>query len=168
MGGCAVTYESRHRRSVRLSDYDYAQGGAYFVTICTAGREPVFGQVVDGDMRLASWGMIAADELMRGPELNPNLEMDASVVMPNHIHAIWMILENGAHGGGTMHRASRGPSRRFGQSVAGSLATLVGLYKAAVTRRIHQLPGCQHAVVWQRNYHEHIIRSPEDLQRIQQ
>ena len=163
-----MNYGGRHRRSVRLSNYDYAKSGAYFVTICTANREPVFGQVVNGEMRLSGWGAIAADELLRGPELHPNLEMDAFVVMPNHIHAIWVIADDTANGRGTMHRAPAKPWRRFGQSVAGSLSTFVGLYKAAVTRCVHRRPGCGHAVVWQSNYHEHIIRSPEEMQRIQQ
>jgi len=167
-----VSHEGLHRRSVRLLNYDYAQGGAYFVTICTANREPALGQIVNGEMRLTDWGAIAADELVRGAELNSNLEMDASIVMPNHIHAIWMIGEDVAYGGPAHRRtidlAPTEPLRRFGQSVAGSLPTFVGLYKAAVTRRVHRLPGCQHAEVWQRNYYEHVIRSPEELQRIRQ
>ena len=39
------------RRSIRLKGYDYARDGAYFVTICTHGRERVFGTVVKGEMR---------------------------------------------------------------------------------------------------------------------
>jgi len=40
-GNSAMTYdpEIHHRRSIRLSHYDYAQAGAYFVTICTQARE---------------------------------------------------------------------------------------------------------------------------------
>jgi len=40
--------EKHHRRSIRLSGYDYAQPGAYFVTICTHDRACLFGEVVDG------------------------------------------------------------------------------------------------------------------------
>ncbi len=36
-----------HRRSVRLQGYDYSQPGAYFVTICTKGRECLFGYISD-------------------------------------------------------------------------------------------------------------------------
>jgi hypothetical protein len=37
-----------HRRSIRLPGFDYAEAGAYFITICTHGRECLFGQVIDG------------------------------------------------------------------------------------------------------------------------
>jgi len=49
-----------HRRSIRLRGYDYAQAGAYFITICTQGRACLFGEVVDGEMRLndAGWVVI--------------------------------------------------------------------------------------------------------------
>jgi len=40
-----------HRRSIRLKGYDYAQPGAYFVTICTQDQACLFGEVVDGQMR---------------------------------------------------------------------------------------------------------------------
>jgi putative transposase len=39
-----------HRRSIRLKGYDYAQAGAYFVTIVAQGREPFFGRIIDGEM----------------------------------------------------------------------------------------------------------------------
>ena len=42
--------ELHHRRSIRLQGYDYAITGAYFVTICTQGRECLFGEVVSGVM----------------------------------------------------------------------------------------------------------------------
>jgi len=47
-----------HRRSIRLNDYDYSQAGLYFVTIVTQGRVPLFGEVVDGEMRLNCYGEI--------------------------------------------------------------------------------------------------------------
>ncbi|HSB03103.1 MAG TPA: hypothetical protein VLE49_20805 [Anaerolineales bacterium] len=42
-----------HRRSIRLKGYDYTSEGAYFVTIVTQGRECLFGEIVDGEMRLS-------------------------------------------------------------------------------------------------------------------
>ena len=50
-----------HRRSIRLKGYDYAQAGAYFVTICVQERECVLGEVVDGQMRLNDWGYVAEE-----------------------------------------------------------------------------------------------------------
>ncbi|WP_222842612.1 hypothetical protein [Thermoflavifilum thermophilum] len=48
-----------HRRSIRLSGYDYSSAGAYFITVCTHNRECLFGDIVDGKMRLNEWGEIA-------------------------------------------------------------------------------------------------------------
>ncbi|MFN3477710.1 MAG: transposase, partial [Candidatus Methylomirabilales bacterium] len=52
--------ERHHRHSIRLPRYDYTQPGAYFVTICTQDRECLFGDVVDGAMRLNELGEIVA------------------------------------------------------------------------------------------------------------
>ena len=91
-----------HRRSIRLRGYDYAQAGAYFVTIVTQGRECLFGQVVNGEMRLNDAGRIAQDELLRTAVIRPRVTLDAFVVMPNHIHDIIVLSD---HGRGTLQRA---------------------------------------------------------------
>ena len=50
--------QRHHRRSIRLKGYDYLQAGAYFVTICAQNRECLFGEIVDGEMRLNGQGEI--------------------------------------------------------------------------------------------------------------
>jgi len=50
--------EIHRRRSIRLRDYDYSRAGAYFVTACAWQRECLFGEVVDGGMRLNDAGRI--------------------------------------------------------------------------------------------------------------
>jgi len=80
--------KKHHRRSIRLADYDYAQAGAYFVTVCTEDQTCFFGDVVGSEMRLNDAGQMvqtAWDEL---PDHYPGVETDAFVVMPNHVHAI--------------------------------------------------------------------------------
>ena len=37
--------EYPRRKLLRLQGYDYSKNGAYFVTICTQNREPIFGTV---------------------------------------------------------------------------------------------------------------------------
>ncbi len=51
-----MTYSQKHRRSIRPQGYDYSQAGAYFVTICTQDRACLFGEIVDGEMRLNDSG----------------------------------------------------------------------------------------------------------------
>jgi len=50
-----------HRRSIRLKGYDYTSEGGYFITMVTHQRLPLFGEVVDGEMRLNDLGIIARD-----------------------------------------------------------------------------------------------------------
>jgi hypothetical protein len=80
--------QRHHRRSIRLRGYDYSQVGAYFVTVCVQGRECLFGDVLDGQMRLNNLGNIIRDEWIRTGDMRSNVELDAFVVMPNHFHAI--------------------------------------------------------------------------------
>ena len=77
-----------NRRSLRLKCYDYAQAGAYFVTICTQGRVCLFGEVVDGEMRLNAAGAMVDAEWHGLPRRFPGVQTDAFVVMPNHVHGI--------------------------------------------------------------------------------
>ncbi len=83
------------RRSIRLRHYDYTQEGAYFVTICTQDRECLFGEIVDGAMRLNQAGLMVQDVFGNLPKLYPGVGMDAFVVMPNHVHAIVVLARQG-------------------------------------------------------------------------
>src|SRR5215510_6681726 len=76
------------RRSPRLFGYDYRTAGAYFVTICTAGRRNLFGSVRNDRVRLNQLGEIVVRELQRITTRRRSVVIDAFVVMPNHVHAI--------------------------------------------------------------------------------
>ena len=91
--GGAMSYQrdTHYRRSIRLSDYDYTRAGLYYITVCTFNRECLFGQMVDGAVRLNKNGEIARDEWLRTSIIRPNVTLDAFVVMPNHIHMIFHI-----------------------------------------------------------------------------
>ena len=162
-----------HRRSIRLKGYDYSQAGAYFVTICVHDRECLFGEIVDGEMRMRQFGHIVAAEWIRTAELRPEIELGEYVVMPNHFHGIVLITDtsyngeccgDGAHCRGTARRAPT--EEQFGKPVAGSLPTIIRSFKAAVTKRINEFRESPGLPVWQRNYHEHIIRNEADYNRI--
>ncbi|MBW2704487.1 MAG: transposase, partial [Deltaproteobacteria bacterium] len=84
-----------HRRSIRLKGYDYGQAGAYFVTICAWDRACLFGDVVEDRMRLNDAGRIAEACWLAIPEHFPLVELDAFVVMPNHVHGIIVIADTG-------------------------------------------------------------------------
>lgn len=78
----------RRRRSIRLQDYDYTLSGAYFVTIVVQNRLCLFGAVEGDDMRLNEAGNMARAVWNSLAARFPDLDLDAFVVMPNHIHGI--------------------------------------------------------------------------------
>ena len=80
--------EKHHRRSIRLKEYDYSGSGAYFVTICTHNRECLFGEIVDGEIRLSKIGEIVESEWKRSFDIRDEIRSDVYQVMPNHFHAI--------------------------------------------------------------------------------
>jgi putative transposase len=82
-----------HRRSPRLKGYDYSQEGAYFITVCTHRRESLFGEVVGEQMQLSAFGQITTAEIERIPLNYRRVDLDAFVVMPNHIHLILVFFD---------------------------------------------------------------------------
>jgi putative transposase len=83
--------QKHQRRSMRLSEYDYSQAGAYFVTICTWDKTPLFGEICEGEMRLSAAGRIVKAEWKRLAHQFTNIRLNAFVVMPNHVHGIIVI-----------------------------------------------------------------------------
>ena len=83
------------RRSIRLRGYDYSQPGVYFVTLCTHNQEHLFGEVVDGEMRLNELGQVVREEWLRSAEIRREIILDAFVIMPNHLHGIVIITDDG-------------------------------------------------------------------------
>ena len=148
------------RRSVRLRAFDYARPGAYFVTICTHARAPLFGDIAGGVMRLSPVGRIVSEEWARTQLVRPSVRPDAFVVMPDHVHGIMVIADDRA---GIIRRVD--PGARSG-SGPGSVGAIVGQFKAAVTKRINAGWPARRGMVWQRGYYEHVIRNRASLDRI--
>jgi REP element-mobilizing transposase RayT len=80
------------RKNIRLPEFDYSSEGSYFVTIVTQDRLFLFGEVVDGEMRLNEFGKIVEEEWERSDAIRKEIELDEYVVMPNHFHAIVHII----------------------------------------------------------------------------
>jgi putative transposase len=118
--------DRHHRRSIRLKDYDYSEGGSYFVTICVYERRCLFGRIDQGEMRLDPPGMMVANEWQ---ELNgrfPGVMTDACVVMPNHVHGIILLV--GAPLVGALDDHIRATTR-----VAPTLGQVIGAFKSITT-----------------------------------
>lgn len=138
-----------HRRSIRLCGHDYAAMGTYFVTICTIERECLLSKIVNGKAALNAYGRCADTALLWLPKQYPFVELDAYVVMPNHLHAIL--------------RISPGGSRTAPQK---SLGRLVGAFKTVSTKWMNVIRDTPGEAVWQRNYYDRIIRTDEELQNV--
>ena len=166
-----------HRKSIRLKGYDYSQAGGYYITMVTLWRECLFGEVVGGEIRVNALGMIAQECWDEIPVHFPNMDVDAFVVMPNHLHGIIFIHENNWVATnslppvGARHVCPVGyvsplqepsyPPRGF---KPGSVGAVVASFKSAVTRRAGRELDLGN--IWKRNYYEHILRSQADYERI--
>ena len=90
-------FKNKYRiESSRLSNWDYSSNAAYFITICTANREPFFGEVNNGIMNVSTLGDMVEQEWLKSVGLRPdmNLSLGEYVIMPNHFHGIIFIGEN--------------------------------------------------------------------------
>ncbi len=161
----------RHRRSIRLKEYNYNHAGAYFVTICTQNRECLFGDIADGKIVLNDFGRIVLEFWNGLTERFLEIELDAFVVMPNHIHGIILITGAvDANGVGAIHTCPGGrcqgelPLRAKRRAML--LPKIVGYFKMNSGKRVNEIRSSPGARVWQRNYYEHIIRNSIELERI--
>ncbi len=148
------------RRSIRLTDYDYTLAGAYFVTVCGYARQSMFGAITDGVVCLNACGRVIREEWERTAIVRPNIDLDAFVIMPNHIHGTIVIT----------HSVEINPARATRWVAptlpANSLGAIIGQFKSPVTKRIQRLPDAPTHPIWQRNYYEHIIRNAQSLDQI--
>lgn len=167
----------RDRRSPRWATYDYRRPALYFVTVCTAGRAEAFGAVEDGAVRLSALGSVAAAEWARTVAVRGGVAADASVVMPDHVHLLFGVVGDDEAATPTAppdsDTSSRVPTgngsggvRRFGGVDAGSVSSIVGGYKSAVTRQARRLGLWGDGPLWQGRFHDRVVRSAEEADRI--
>lgn len=145
--------DKHHRRSIRLPGYDYRGDGMYFVTLCTHDRGQLFGRVAAGTLHLNQYGQIVADTWLWLAQRYAYVALDRWVVMPNHFHGILVIGDDGG-------------DSRIAPTTRKPLGRLIGAFKTVSTKQINRLRDTAGAVVWQRNYYEHIIRNQDRLHQI--
>lgn len=142
--------ELPHRKQLRLRGYDYTFPRAYFVTICSAGKRPVFGSIRGERIVLSPAGEIVRSEWIALAERFSRLVLDEFVIMPNHLHGVLAFV---GHAGG----ASPSPT----------LFEVIGAFKSISTIKANRLLRRRRVPLWQRSYYEHIVRTGEDLRKIQ-
>lgn len=155
-------FQNKYRiPSARAPFWDYSDDGCYFITICTADRECLFGNIINQAVWLSQAGEIVRDEWNRSFEIRNELFCDAFVIMPNHIHAILRISTPvETHGraslppGGIAHRPPK------------SISSFVAGFKSSATKRINEYRQTPGKPVWQTRFHDRIIRGPDEYDRI--
>lgn len=181
--------DKHHRRSIWLKQYDYSEPGGYFITICTQDWKCLFGTVMEEQMRLNAAGEMVQQVWHALPERFPTVQLDAFVVMPNHIHGIIVLIDPtlikpdttdpntnvGAPLVGAPNNdeiAGRAGTRPAPTNVHKTLlGDILGAFKSITTRRY--IDGVNHLGwtpfakrLWQRNYWERVIRNGKELDHV--
>jgi len=149
--------EKKNRKLPRLKDYNYSSNGKYFVTICVMYMKCVLSSIVgSGDpdapqLHLSSLGIIVENNILEMNKRYDEIKFEEFVIMPNHIHLIVDVNNNGASG-------SPLPTNSL-------LSRHIGTLKRFCNKEIGKN-------IWQTGFFDHIIRNEEDyiyhLQYIQE
>ncbi len=116
------------RKNIRLKQYDYTSDGYYFVTAVAKLRQNLF----------QNNEILVENELQDLQSKTPGIELDYFVIMPNHIHIIFILHNCKLHLGEIVRRFKAKVSHTFGQNL------------------------------WQSNYYEHVVRNEKALTKIRE
>ena len=147
--------ELPQRKSTRLADFDYSTSGTYFLTICTDEKKCILSQIVGGDVldaphvKLFRYGEIAEKYINQLSNFYDDICVDKYVIMPNHIHLLLSVTENGA-------------SRTSPPTVQHST---VSRFVSTFKRFCNKDYGTN---IWQRHFYDHVIRNQRDYDEIWQ
>ena len=133
------------------------------MTICTADRLWIFGEITDGEMRLNRNGTIVAEQWAGLLSHHPNVSLDEFTIMPNHIHGIICLLDTSQTSVGAGFQPAQ--TRRQSKPDHG-LPEIIRGFKTYTARIINRINGTPGQAVWQRNYYEHVVRTENDLDGI--
>lgn len=176
--------KSNNRKIIRLTEYNYSENGAYFITICTKDKHNILGtikgeeyriplSVGDGipdvpknsrryevigyksvDVNLSETGNIVKETIEYINQHNENILIDKYVIMPNHIHMIIFV--------GKPEGTSRMPSPTKNY-INNRTNELIPKLVSSLKRFTNKKSGCQ---LWQRSFYDHIIRNQTDYEHI--
>ena len=162
-------YAGKYRNeSPRMPSWDYAGKGLYFITFITEGRDEWFGEIDENnEIILSEFGIIANDEWNKSFEIRKELKLHEYILMPNHIHAIVEL---------TAPYLRLNKPFEFKRKPK-SISSFIAGYKSATTSHIDDYIDEHHLnmpkfnrdnKLWQRNYHDNVIRNKEEYYRIKQ
>ena len=138
----------QNRKSTRLAGYDYSSQGAYFVTVCSMDRQCIFSQIVgvgvldDPEVQLTPFGHLIEKQIAEMNHVYQNVQAEKYVIMPNHVHLLLTIC------------GEKGSSR-----TPNPTNSVLARYVSTLKRMTNKAAG---KPLWQRGYHDHIIRNEDD------
>jgi len=143
------------RKSQRLKGYDYSHNNAYFITICAQNRCNLFGEITDATITINKAGEMVSERLLNISNA-PGVTIDKYVIMPNHIHMIVRISDNGTT-----------------QGSFPTVSELVQRFKTITTKLyVDGVKDGSYAPfdkkIWQKSFYDHVIRNEDDYLRIWQ
>ncbi len=172
--------------STRLQNWDYGSNAAYFVTICTAGRDYYFGSIENNGKNMvhhvSEIGNIAQKYWLEIPNHFPYVELENFIIMPNHVHGIivinklnnWQNRKNPNIRRSAINRAStdNAPKMETRGGITGeknpmlneNLSRIIRWYKGRVTFESRKILA---GFAWQSRFYDHIIRNGKSFQNIQ-
>jgi REP-associated tyrosine transposase len=170
------TDAAKHRRSIRLSNRDYARPDLYFVTICAHERRCIFGRIEVSSVVPSALGSLVCESWVAIPHHFPQVALHEFVIMPNHIHGLIAITAQPLLGAsavpghamssppivGAQHRCALAQGATNKNVTPGSLGAIVRSFKSIVARRAHKELGWN-GPIWQRNYFERVLRDGQEF-----
>lgn len=142
------------RKNPRLDKYDYSSPGAYFLTLCTIRREKLLCKIVGCGVldaprtELSAYGCVAERIITQMSGYYPDISIDKFVIMPNHIHLIVRITSD-----------LGGLSRTPAPTVNAAIPRFISTFKRFTNKEFGRN-------IWQKSYHDHIIRNDTDYLKI--
>ena len=142
------------RKDLRLKSFDYSSAGAYFITMCTEDRRQILSRVVGVDVpgdpksiELLPYGVVADKYINQLNKFYDNVTIDKYVIMPNHIHILLIVRDNGSP------RTSTPTKQTL------TVSHFVSTFKRFCNKEYG-------GNIWQRGFYDHIVRGREDYEEI--
>ena len=137
------------RKRIRLPEFDYSSRGAYYLTVCVKDRRPVLSQIYksptgEAMVRLLSRGLSVERTILRIPKAYPDVTLYSYIIMPDHVHLVLGIGCNDS------------AQEALTQKSATNISTIMKSLKRITNHEIGE-------DLWQPRYHDHVIRSEQDL-----
>ena len=137
------------RKINRLTEFDYAGAGGYFITVCTRDRRNLFWESVGAgidrpeNVPLTRLGTVVRQSILAIPSHYSAISVDHFAVMPNHIHLLLQI-HSDDHG-----RPMAAPT----------ISTVINQTKGIVSKKAG-------FSVWQKGFYDHVVRGEADYREI--